>query len=76
MTHPILCASRGLLANGFRNNGFMPKPSPKLDPATDAVLRRMLATPPHPHKPVKQKTLSAKPFTSGRGLAQESPCTS
>jgi hypothetical protein len=24
----------------------MPKPSPKLDPATDAVLRRMLATPP------------------------------
>jgi len=26
----------------------MPKSSPKLDPATDVVLRRMLATPPQP----------------------------
>jgi hypothetical protein len=33
----------------------MPKPSPKLDPATDAVLRRMLATPPQPKKAVKKK---------------------
>jgi len=32
----------------------MPKPSPKLDPATDTVLRRMLATPPHPKKAVKK----------------------
>jgi hypothetical protein len=31
----------------------MPKPSPKLDPATDAVLRRMLATPPQPSGVVK-----------------------
>jgi hypothetical protein len=35
----------------------MPKPSPKLDPATDAVLRRMLATPPHPKKAVKKAKL-------------------
>ena len=35
----------------------MPKPSPShLDPATEAVVRRMLATPPQPHKPVKKKT--------------------
>jgi len=33
----------------------MPKPSPKLDPATDSVLRRMLATPPQPKKAVKKK---------------------
>jgi hypothetical protein len=38
----------------------MPKPSPKLDPATDAVLRRMLATPPHPRKAVKKKAKKAK----------------
>jgi hypothetical protein len=29
----------------FRDGFAMPKPSPKLDPAIDAVLRRMLATP-------------------------------
>lgn len=34
----------------------MPKPSPKLDPATDAVLRRMLATPPQPKRAVKKST--------------------
>jgi len=33
----------------------MPKPSPKLDPATDAVLRRMLATPPHPKRATKKQ---------------------
>jgi hypothetical protein len=32
----------------------MTKP-PKLDPATEAVVRRMLATPPQPHRPVKKK---------------------
>ena len=32
----------------------MRKASPKLDPATDAVLRRMLATPPQPKKAVKK----------------------
>jgi hypothetical protein len=33
----------------------MPKPSPKLDPATEAVVRRMLATPPQPKRAVKKK---------------------
>jgi hypothetical protein len=33
----------------------MPKPSPKLDPATEAVVRRMLATPPQPKVAVKKK---------------------
>jgi hypothetical protein len=37
----------------------MPKPSPKLDPATDAVLRRMLATPPQSKVAVK-KAMKAK----------------
>jgi hypothetical protein len=32
----------------------MPKPSPKFDPATDAVLHRMLATPPQPKKVAKK----------------------
>ena len=32
----------------------MTKP-PKLDPATEAVVRRMLATPPQPKKPVKKR---------------------
>jgi len=32
----------------------MPKPSPKLDPATEAVVRRMLATPPQPKVAVKE----------------------
>jgi hypothetical protein len=35
----------------------MPKPSAKLDPATEAVVRRMLATPPQSKKPVKKKAL-------------------
>jgi hypothetical protein len=38
----------------------MPKPSPKLDPATDAVLRRMLATPPQPKVAVKPTSGKAK----------------
>jgi hypothetical protein len=38
----------------------MPKPSHQLVPATDAVLRRMLATPPQPKKAVKKKTKKAK----------------
>jgi hypothetical protein len=33
----------------------MPKLSPKLDPAMEAVVRRMLATPPQPKKAVKKK---------------------
>jgi hypothetical protein len=38
----------------------MPKPSPKLDPATDAVLRRMLATPPQPKKATAKKRVKKK----------------
>jgi len=33
----------------------MTKPPPKLDPATEAVVRRMLATPPQPKGVVKAK---------------------
>jgi hypothetical protein len=35
----------------------MPKPSPKLDPVTDAVLRRMLATAPQPLGVVKARSV-------------------
>jgi len=38
-----------------RSSAGKPKPSPKLDPATDAVLRRMLATPPQPKVTVKKR---------------------
>jgi hypothetical protein len=38
----------------------MSKSPPKLDPATEAVVRRMLATPPQPKKPVKKKTAGKK----------------
>jgi len=34
----------------------MPKPSPKLDPATEAIVRRMLATPPQPKKAARKST--------------------
>jgi hypothetical protein len=38
----------------------MPKPSPKLDPTTEAIVRRMLATPPQPKKAVKKKLTRGK----------------
>jgi hypothetical protein len=38
----------------------MTKPSPKLDPATEAVVRRMLATPPQPKPAVKPKVKKAR----------------
>lgn len=38
----------------------MPKPSPKLDPAFQKTVARMLATPPKPNKPVKKKAGTAK----------------
>jgi hypothetical protein len=38
----------------------MPKPSPKLDSATEAIVRRMLATPPHPKKAVKKAKAKKK----------------
>jgi hypothetical protein len=39
----------------------MPKPSPKLDPAFEATVHRMLAIPPQPKPTVKTKRRS---FTS------------
>jgi hypothetical protein len=41
----------------------MPKSPPKLDPATEAVVRRMPATPPQPKKAVKKKAKKKKPRT-------------
>jgi hypothetical protein len=48
----MINASSGQYSNAGLNN--MPEPSPKLDPAADAVLRRMLATPPRPKLAVKK----------------------
>ena len=38
----------------------MPKPSPKLDPATEALLRKVLATPPQPKKATAKKRAKKK----------------
>jgi len=38
----------------------MPKSPPKLDPATEAVVRRMLATPPQPKKATAKKRVKKK----------------
>jgi hypothetical protein len=61
---PMMAASLGCLKNAGLMRSMlcylrpMPKPSPKLDPATDAVLRRMLATPPQPKVAVKKKAMA------------------
>jgi hypothetical protein len=38
----------------------MPKPSPKLDPAFEGAVKRMLASPPQPKKAIKKKAVKKK----------------
>jgi len=45
----------------------MLKPSPKLDPATEAIVRRMLATPPQPTRAVKKKATKKRTMRGPTG---------